>query len=261
MKVTRDVMNDLLPVYFSGEASTDTRTLVEEYFRENPEFERMARGSARSLEMLQTAVAVAPEAKKEKRDLQSVHRQMWRKRMLFGMAVFFTLAPLAFVYSKGHISWMMVRNDPWTAAFYWGFAVVMWAVYFTRARHRTFVLAVASFLTVFSLIEVLHHVFGGGPRPSAKEHLAWMWTMTVFWGIAALCWVQFFARVRRHVAALLFAIFLTLMPLPFFFYHRLAGGPSIGTGAAFIWGIAAVMWGQYFRLWRKVRAGEDLECQ
>lgn len=112
MNVTRDVMNDLLPLYFSGEASADTRTLVEEYFRDNPDFERMARGSAKPLNALRAATAVAPEAEKEKRDLQSVHRHMWRKRILFGMAVFFTLAPLAFVYSKGHISWIMVRNDP-----------------------------------------------------------------------------------------------------------------------------------------------------
>lgn len=262
MNVTRNVMNDLLPLYFSGEASGDTRTLVEEYFRENPEFERMARGSARSLDALRGVTAVAPEAEKEKRDLKKVHKAMWRRKLIFGMALFFTLAPLAFVYSKGHFVWLMLRNDPWTAAFYWGFAVMLWVVYFARARHRTFVLAVASFVTVFCLLDILHYVFGGGPRLSAKEHVALVWEMTAFGGVAALCWIQFFARIRRHVAALLFSIFLTLMPVPFFLYHSFGGGPSIGTAApGIIWCVAAVMWAQYFRLRRKAKAGEDLECQ
>ena len=42
MKVTRDVIYDLLPAYFAGEASADTRLLVEEHFASDPEFGRMA---------------------------------------------------------------------------------------------------------------------------------------------------------------------------------------------------------------------------
>jgi anti-sigma factor RsiW len=42
MKVTRDVIFDLLPAYFSGEASAETRALVEEFFATDPEFARMA---------------------------------------------------------------------------------------------------------------------------------------------------------------------------------------------------------------------------
>src|SRR6185295_5930612 len=42
MKVTRDVIYDLLPSYFAGDASDDTRALVEAYFETDPEFARMA---------------------------------------------------------------------------------------------------------------------------------------------------------------------------------------------------------------------------
>src|SRR5689334_8043136 len=42
MKVTRDVIYDLLPSYFAGDASSDTRALVEAYFETDPEFARMA---------------------------------------------------------------------------------------------------------------------------------------------------------------------------------------------------------------------------
>ena len=37
MNVTKDVIQDLVIVYLSGEASADTRTLVEEYLAQNPE--------------------------------------------------------------------------------------------------------------------------------------------------------------------------------------------------------------------------------
>lgn len=42
MKVTREVIYDLLPGYFAGDVSDDTRALVEEYFVSDPEFGRMA---------------------------------------------------------------------------------------------------------------------------------------------------------------------------------------------------------------------------
>jgi len=38
MRVTRDVIQDLLPLYLAGEVSGDTRTLVEEYLDTDPEF-------------------------------------------------------------------------------------------------------------------------------------------------------------------------------------------------------------------------------
>ena len=42
MRVTREVIYDLLPSYFAGDASDDTRALVEAYFETDPEFARMA---------------------------------------------------------------------------------------------------------------------------------------------------------------------------------------------------------------------------
>jgi hypothetical protein len=41
MKVTRDVIYDLLPGYFAGEATPDTRALVDEFLRDDPEFAHM----------------------------------------------------------------------------------------------------------------------------------------------------------------------------------------------------------------------------
>ena len=51
MKVTRDVILDLWPVYEAGEASAETRALVEEYLQQDPEFARLVRenGGAKAL--------------------------------------------------------------------------------------------------------------------------------------------------------------------------------------------------------------------
>lgn len=41
MNVTREVIYDLLPAYFSGDVSADTRALVEAFLATDPEFRRM----------------------------------------------------------------------------------------------------------------------------------------------------------------------------------------------------------------------------
>jgi len=45
MKVTREVIADLWPVYVSGEAAPDTRALVEEFLGQDPEWERTLRAA------------------------------------------------------------------------------------------------------------------------------------------------------------------------------------------------------------------------
>ena len=94
MNVTREVVTDLLPIYFSGEASGDTKVLVEDYFRQDPDFERIAREAATPLETMQTAAPIAASKRTEKRDLESVLWGLRRRQWLFGVSLFLTLAPL-----------------------------------------------------------------------------------------------------------------------------------------------------------------------
>src|SRR6185369_6896157 len=103
MNVTREVVTDLLPIYFSGEASGDTKVLVEDYFRQDPDFERIARSAATPLETLRAHAPIAASREKEKRDLESVRRGLWRRRMLFGGSLFLTLVPLWPYSTEGHI--------------------------------------------------------------------------------------------------------------------------------------------------------------
>ncbi len=44
-KITRNVILDLMPLYLAGEASQDTRELVEEYLKNDKELAKMAKES------------------------------------------------------------------------------------------------------------------------------------------------------------------------------------------------------------------------
>jgi hypothetical protein len=46
MKITRDVVSDLWPLYESGEASPDTRAVVDEYLASDPDYARLLKGLA-----------------------------------------------------------------------------------------------------------------------------------------------------------------------------------------------------------------------
>ena len=41
MKITREIITDLWPLYVEGEASAETRVLVEEFLKQDPEFSRL----------------------------------------------------------------------------------------------------------------------------------------------------------------------------------------------------------------------------
>lgn len=116
MEITREVVTDLLPICFSDEASRDTKALVEEYFRDNPDFERMARSAGTPLDTLRTAQPLAAGSEKEKRDLESVRCGLDRRKWLFGVSLFLTLSPLSLYFTHGNLFSLMVGDGLWEAA-------------------------------------------------------------------------------------------------------------------------------------------------
>ena len=86
MNPTRELISDLLPAYFSGEASADTRTLVEEFFAQDREFERMARRLASSLNALKLP-APGDEEALEKRALMRTRMELRGKNVSLGVSL------------------------------------------------------------------------------------------------------------------------------------------------------------------------------
>lgn len=147
MKVTRDVVDDLLSVYFSGEASADTRKLVEEYFRQNPAFEIEARRAAEVLQELSHIGTAPPDSRIEKTALNRAKRLLRRQAILLAFSSTFTLNAISLGFSfeigKGYtrIHWLTLPGQRHAVVFVLLIAVAFWIFYFlTRRRVRARVL-------------------------------------------------------------------------------------------------------------------------
>jgi hypothetical protein len=104
MKITQEVVLDLLPVYLAGEASPDTRALVEEYMKQDEALARRIR-----LQFAENLSKAAPSALAPDLELRSLRRTRkligWQRR-LTGIGAGFVMLGLScqFTFSGGHMT-------------------------------------------------------------------------------------------------------------------------------------------------------------
>jgi hypothetical protein len=135
MKVTREVITDLLPAYFSKEASADTRALVEEFFKQDPEFAELAKEKKSEEFLGQLPATPLPKDHERETLIRTKNMLKWRTHWL-GLAIVFTLMPLSCSFSSNwHLSWIMLRDAPHAANIFTIFAVISWIQFF-RTRHK-----------------------------------------------------------------------------------------------------------------------------
>jgi hypothetical protein len=84
LEVTRDVINDLWPFYGSGEASTDSRALVEAFLREDPVFAETLNESAK-LGTVVPVLRLSPDA--ERRLLEDARHRAELKLLVTGAVI------------------------------------------------------------------------------------------------------------------------------------------------------------------------------
>jgi len=136
MNITRNVVNDLLPVYLSGEASADTQTLVEEFLRQDPELSRIVEEQSREFSAQKDLLgpAVAPSGDHQLRTLARTRLLMERQKWSMALALMLTVFPLSFVFSGGRLTFLIVRDEPLLAVASWVGAVFLWVHYFIVRR-------------------------------------------------------------------------------------------------------------------------------
>jgi hypothetical protein len=122
MTVTRDVILDLLPLYFAGQVSADTKTLVDEFLQTDPDFARM---SQRFDTLLKAHGTPADGGAAERRAFERTRRLLKTRNQTVGMAIAYSLLPFAFFFSNGHVEWIMLRR-PIVAATFAFTALVLW---------------------------------------------------------------------------------------------------------------------------------------
>jgi anti-sigma factor RsiW len=87
MTITRDVVTDLWPVYEAGEASRDTRAVVEEFLAGDPELARALRAKP-ALEPPGVVVPPDAEASSLRRTRDLVHGHSWLRGLRLAALVF-----------------------------------------------------------------------------------------------------------------------------------------------------------------------------
>jgi anti-sigma factor RsiW len=137
MNVTRDVITDLLPLYFSGEASDDSRKMVEEFFRQDPEFAHLARRLRNVGEKLVREVA-APEPALEKQALKKTREMLQARNLWAGFGIAYMLCPLLTLRHHGQW-WVMFFDQPQMAFVFFmiGAGFVMLAGVFAYKLRRS----------------------------------------------------------------------------------------------------------------------------
>ena len=104
MNVTPDVVRDLWPLYAAGEAAPDTRALVEEFLRGDPELEAQLRAAA-ALELDPATVPPPPELA-ERRALTMAKQSLRRERLFLVAGIVLAAIPPSITEAHLHFqSW------------------------------------------------------------------------------------------------------------------------------------------------------------
>ena len=73
-----------------------------------------------------------PPPEVEMESLKRTRRLMRTQSSVMAMAIFFTLAPFAFLVREGRLSWMLIRESPTVGGAYLFTGIVLWIVYIVR---------------------------------------------------------------------------------------------------------------------------------
>ena len=125
--VTKDVIRDLLPLYLAGEASADTRALIERCMAEDPQLRLLVESAAEPLPEL------PPPPDVEKRAIHATQRLLTRKTWLLAVAIACTAIPLSFSFSGSKVTRLAV-DHPVAATCSLVTALACWALFLHTCR-------------------------------------------------------------------------------------------------------------------------------
>ncbi len=133
MNVTREVILDLLPVYLAGEASPATRSLVEEYMKQDVELAQRVRS-----QWTENFAKLAPPPELELRSLRRTRRLLHAQWWLLGLGIGFLATALSFrfSYGDGHFDGphLLFLDDPLAFIGCLAPGVACWIAYFIIRR-------------------------------------------------------------------------------------------------------------------------------
>ena len=184
MSISKDVIRDLLPVYVAGEASADTRALVEESLVHHPDLRAAAAGCG----AIQVA-GVAPPAALEFSSLRRTQLLLRRRVLLVGFGYLFTTLPLALAGRAWGPVWYGVPALRLVATACLVAAVAGWIAFMRNAKE----------------------LFGAGFEPPHTRGPLLAWGFGAWW-IANSAAVVVNDWIPRHVGTYRWAFLLLTFP-------------------------------------------------
>ncbi|HET9371072.1 MAG TPA: zf-HC2 domain-containing protein [Vicinamibacterales bacterium] len=132
MTINDAVMNDLLTLYLAGEASPETRALVEAHARTNAAFAARLQ-AAGTVQVPDLPPATARD--QELRALNETRQFILLRTIFFAGAILFTLLPLVFKFDGDGVQFLILGREPGLVNAFWSVAVASW-VAFAIMHHR-----------------------------------------------------------------------------------------------------------------------------
>lgn len=132
MDVTRDVILDLLSLVEAGEASSDSKALVERHLALDPQLARIARARPPRLAAAGVPAPLGKEA--EMKTLERAKRLVSWRSLFIALGVFFAVFPVTWSASTRTWHWNLIES-PLSAAISAVLATLCWIAFFW-IRHR-----------------------------------------------------------------------------------------------------------------------------
>jgi len=132
MNITSNIIQDILPLYYSAECSSDTKLLVEEFLHSNPGF---AKTAAADFKTLKSTIPLPLTPTDEMNSLIKARKLLRARSYVLGAAIFFSLAPFSFLYTEGKFYWLFSQSLI-SASIYGLLGVICWGGYFILG-HKT----------------------------------------------------------------------------------------------------------------------------
>lgn len=132
MKITRDVITDLWPLYQADEASEDTRQLIQAFLAQDPEFAKtLAEALRESLPVLNSN----PINKETEMETLKITKKIMKRRNLFmSLGMLFTGLTFAFRFGSDGVQWLWT-GSPQIAIICLLVGISAWIGYFIAGRH------------------------------------------------------------------------------------------------------------------------------
>lgn len=134
MKITRDVILDLLPLYLADEVSEDTRVLVEQYLSDDPALAKLVEQADNQQWYRDVPAPINKED--EMKSFEKTKQLLTQQKMLMGFAIFFTLLIVAVRGGAEGIRWLW-HDLPVVGWLLMFVAFVFWAAYFNITARLT----------------------------------------------------------------------------------------------------------------------------